>query len=419
MDDQRSLFDAGSQPASPPTPEPASRPASRGRKVEAPAPRSTRISAPVLAALRGAVVGHDHVDLGTQQLPRPVYLEAAAVLETVGAKWHTGRKRHLFTATWDRAMFDDVLATGEAPPANPLSYFATPRPVSADLLNTAELRNAICKVRPVQVLEPSAGTGSLALAVAEFWTDWARGQPGEATLYLALVEVDPHRCRILRAGLARQIEALLPGRIVVEVIDKDFLGLCDLQAHGGLFDAVVMNPPFSQPGDRCAWWSHLRHAFRFLHPHRGVVGCVAPTAWRYQKGPKMLEAIEAISQGVAWDFPRGAFAESGTGIVTCGIVLTARAVLDDRPCDTYCADAVIDSDPDRHKVIDPAARRAAAAGGPNHEDGRAPWRQMILELTLGVGRGGDPVSFAEVYQRELSRIVWDAAVERLGLEVKP
>jgi predicted RNA methylase len=416
VDDQRDLFaDAGSQPASPSPAEPASRPASRGRKVEAPAPRSTRISPRVLAALRGAVVGHDHVDLGVQQLPREVYLEAAAVLEIVGAKWHTGRKRHLFTQTWDPDMFADVLATGEAPPANPLSYFATPRPVSADLLNTAELRNAIRRVRPVRVLEPSAGTGALALAVAEFWADWARGQPPEATLELGLIEVDPRRCRILRATLAPKIEALLPGRITVVVLEGNFL-----EMTGGQVDAVLMNPPFSLPGDRCAWWSHLRHAFRFLHPHRGVVGCIAPTAWRYQKGPEMLAAIEAISTGTAWDFPRGAFSESGTGIVTCGIVLTAPAVIHEAGrCDTHAADAVIDSDLERHKVIDPAARRAAATGGPNHEDPRAPWRQMIFELTLGVGRGGDPVSFAEVYQRELSRIVWDAAVERLNLEVKP
>ena len=314
--------------------------------------------------------------------------------------------------------------------ANPLSYFATPKAVALDLLGARQLRAAICNLRAVRVLEPSAGTGALALEVARFWAEWAREQTSEATLELVLVEVDPRRCKILRATLIPQLEALLPGRIVASIIQGDFINLAEL--HGGKVDAIVMNPPFSLPGDRCAWWSHLRHAFRFLHPWRGVVGCVAPLAWRHQQGPEMLEAIEAISKGVAWDFGKGAFKDSGTGIGTSGIVIEATALEAD--ADTYCADAALEANEEYRRVVDPAARRALEASGyrglkdadprllaeaPEHDNPRSLWRRTILELTLAVARSnGGEVSFSEPYQRELSRLVWCSAVDRMGSKQK-
>lgn len=462
---QRDLFaDAGSQPASPPQPpaaEPASRPASRTRKVEAPAPRSTRISSPVLAALRGAVVGHDHVDLGAQQLPRSVYLEAAAVLETIGAKWHTGRKRHLFTQTWDPGMFADVLETGEAPPANPLAYFATPRPVAEDLLSARQVTDVLHTCGSITVLEPSAGTGALALTLAEIWAKWAAeiedptrsrgdrdrvgahggrrrvldagGSSATASggtvrvwrptrLRLVMVEMDERRAKILRARIAPQIAAM-HARITVEVVVADFLTITPDKL--GRIDLVAMNPPFSLPGDKAAWWTHLQHAIALADRLRGAVACIVPPAFRYQERGGMLEALATITRATAWPFPAGAFKQSGTEIATWGVALSVREAIDDgEPLPTDQAEIMIQSTRHLANALEEAYRVQKAWGPPKHEDATSSWRKSIKALTRAVAlgeddpnprnrveRNGDPVSFAEEWQQRLSRACWQRVSE--------
>lgn len=438
-DDQRDLFaDAGSQPASERRTEPASQPPSRGRKVEPAPTRGTRISPQALAALRGAAVGHDHVDLGVQQLPRHVYTEAASVLETVGAKWHTGRKRHLFTQTWDAGMFADVLETGEAPPANPLAYFATPRPVADDLLSARQVVDVLRTYGQITVLEPSAGTGAMALAVAVAWSTWAAEQDAEAKgdrptwdawygenlprLRLVMVEVDERRAKILRARVVPQLEAM-HCRITVEVVGVDFLTLTAEQL--GRIDLVAMNPPFTLPGDKSAWWTHFKHALAVVDRVRGTVACIVPPAFRYQERGGMLEALETISRATAWPFGAGAFKQSGTEIATWGVAVHAREVIDaGNPLPTDQAEIMIQSTLHLANALEEAYRVQKVWGPPKHADPAGSWRKAIRALTLAVARGeddpnprnrvernGEPVSFAEEWQQRLSRACWERVSE--------
>jgi hypothetical protein len=404
-----------------------------------PAAAGSRISAKALAALQGAVVGHDHVDLGGEQLARSTYLEAAAVLETVGARWHTGRKRHLFTESWDRAMFDDVLATGEAPPANPLSYFATPRPIAEDMLRQRQIEAALHFYGELVVLEPSTGTGALALATAERWAAWAKasddqhpeGDAGFAEWYrqpdnlprlrMVLVELEGRRGRILRGRIAAQIEALMPGRIVVEVVVGDFL-----QLDAAVFKSprlVMMNPPFSVPGDKAAWWTHLQRALSVVHA-RGAVGCIVPPSFRWQERAGMRagmrDALALISRGTAWPIPSGAFKQAGTDIATWALTILASEALEPEGVEV----PVITIISTHHLFLEVAeAYRAQKAWGePRHGDGDGTWGKMLLRVTRAVALAehepgsakaphdqqinGDGVSFSPAWQAMLSRELW-------------
>lgn len=423
--DQRDLFGA-----SPPEPSPR-----KAQRPPAPAPAGSRISAKALAALRGAVVGHDHVDLGGEQLARSIYLEAAAVLETVGARWHTGRKRHLFTESWDRAMFDDVLATGEAPPANPLSYFATPRQIADEMLRQRQIEGALHHYGELIVLEPSTGTGALALATAERWAAWAKasdddhpvGDAGFAEWYrqpenlprlrMVLVELEDRRGRILRERIAPTIEAIMPGRIVVEVVVGDFL-----QLDAAVFRSprlVMMNPPFSTPGDRSAWWTHLQRALAIVDA-RGAVGCIMPPSFRWQERGGMRDALALISRGTAWPIPSGAFKQSGTDIATWALTILASEAAE--PDDAEVAVITIISTHHLFLEVAEAYRAQKVWGEPRHGDGSGSWGKMLLRVTRAValaehepGSGkaphaeqinGDAVSFSPAWQAMLSRELW-------------
>lgn len=390
-------------------------------KAAAPAPAGARVSDAALKALRRAVIREDCVDLGHEQLARSVYQEVAAILETVGARWHRGRKVHVFAQTWDRDMLEDVRSTGIAPPANPLAYFATPRAVADDLLGAAAASDALRRYGTASVLEPSAGTGALAVAAAETWAAWAREQPGQAAdepmlprLRLVMVEIDPRRAKILRCSVAPRITAMCPDRISVEVVEGDFLALG--RAEVGPIDLVAMNPPFSLAGDRVAWWTHLKHALAVAHPDRGVVACITPPTWRYNRAAgENLQALEVICRGSAWEFPRGAFEASGTGIATCGVVVRVVDTIDAGPLDTHFAEIVIENDRDMQQRLIKGADAERVWNGPHHDDPKSTWRRMVFDLSVAVARGGDMVSFAEDYQRRLSRALWATAADYLDI----
>lgn len=363
------------------------------------------------------------------------------MLEIVGAKWHTGRKRHVFTQTWDADMFADALETGEAPPANPLAYFATPVVVADDILARWEITQALHRLGRCVALEPSAGTGALALAAARSWARWASGirpeyverlnadqatDPHDYTpsLHLVLVELDPRRARILKARVKPQIEALAPGSITVEIIVGDFLELTREQLGGPRL--VLMNPPFSVPGDKRAWWTHLQHALAVVH-ERGGVGCIMPPAFRYSMTSDMPAALALISRGTAWPIPSGAFKSAGTDIATWALTITADEAGEP---DIDPAALVIESTRELMQRIEDAYRATKPWGAPKYDDPKCTWMRTVLELsrTVALGEsegrkahdqqnGGDPVSFTTEWQQRLARALWERFTE--DLEVKP
>ncbi len=131
----------------------------------------------------------------------------------------------------ERGRFDAIREGGPTVAVSAFNLFQTPPEVAWQLAGLLP--------RGGRILEPSAGLGRIVDAVAR------RCDPAE----LVAVEV--------ASQCAEQLYKLDACRLIV----ADFLE-CDAARLGGLFDAVVMNPPFKQGRDI----KHIMHAFSMLKP---------------------------------------------------------------------------------------------------------------------------------------------------------
>lgn len=155
------------------------------------------------------------------------------------------------------------------------NLFQTPPELAAQVVDIATPRG--------RVLEPSAGLGRLYTATRGVYD-------GDMTL----VEISPDCC----SELYRMIEADQTCRLVQD----DFLN-CD-RDRLGLFDCVVMNPPFKMGRDI----KHINHARSLVAPG-GVLVSVCANGPR-QNAKLKPEADEWIV------LPAGSFKSEGTRVET-------------------------------------------------------------------------------------------------------
>lgn len=163
---------------------------------------------------------------------------------------------------------------------------AAPRAVSAyQLFQTPpELTERLVALagRPVRCLEPSAGLGRL-------------------LDHLACEVVAVEQCPTLCSELYRQ------ERERVRILQRDFLTVTTEEI--GLFDAVVMNPPFHLRSDI----AHIEHALTFVRPGGRLVALCLDT-------PHRENALRDRSAN--WEkIPAGAFKSAGTMVATVLVVL--------------------------------------------------------------------------------------------------
>lgn len=169
---------------------------------------------------------------------------------------------------------------------------AAPRVVSAfNLFQTpADLANRAAEMldRRGRLLEPSAGLGRLYRAIRERDTDST----------IVLVDQSPECCaELYRINEADRLTELRQG---------DFLAM-----HLGLFDGIIMNPPFKMGRDV----KHILHARTMLAPGgRLVAFCAA--------GPKQRAKLQPLAD--QWiDLPAGSFKESYTNVSAAIVVFEA------------------------------------------------------------------------------------------------
>jgi predicted RNA methylase len=172
---------------------------------------------------------------------------------------------------------------GTAPRAvSAFNLFQTPREVAARLVASLGLAPG------ARVLEPSAGLGRLLDALAPF-------HPAE----VVAVELAP----ACAGELYRQ------ERAGVRLIQGDFL---DVHPKAlGLFDAVVMNPPFHLRADI----RHIDHARAFLKPGGRLAALCLDTPHREKALRDLCATWERLDAGT--------FGKEGTRVAT--IVLTISA----------------------------------------------------------------------------------------------
>jgi len=143
-----------------------------------------------------------------------------------------------------------------------------------------------------RVLEPSAGTGNIVREIEK--TDAA----------VVAVEIDPRLSNALRDSTPRVNRR--------DVRHGDF---AELAAGLGSFDAVVMNPPFSQEID------HVRAAFGLLY-EGGVLVAVMSAGVKFRSDAKHAEfRVWAEARGTIEPLPDDSFAPSGTSVRTVLVTL--------------------------------------------------------------------------------------------------
>jgi predicted RNA methylase len=222
------------------------------------------------------------------QLERKDYVRVNTVLEAAGGKWDRRAKAHLF-ADPAGPIIESIMLTGEVVSRKQeLQYFPTPPLVVGELLDRAELNPWH------HVLEPSAGRGAIASAVAPY------------VAVVDCIEIDGANVNALRdLGLARAI------------LTADFLTV----PVDAAYDRVVMNPPFTRQQDI----AHVTRALEWLKPDGLLVSVMAlSVTFRQNKATADFRALVASRDGYIDALPDDAFKESGTGVKT--VIVTIPGV---------------------------------------------------------------------------------------------
>ena len=218
------------------------------------------------------------------QLERKLYMDTNQVLEAMGGKWNRKLQGHVF-AEDPAPLLDSVLLVGDVIIPKDFGYFPTPQPLARTTIERADIRPGH------RILEPSAGDGAL-----------LRKMPGDTTRIA--VEINPDMAR--KANLHQ----------MAEVLCEDFL-----QCNGalGLFDRIVMNPPFAKQADI----DHVLHAWSFLKPGGRLVSIMsAGIDFREnRKSVEFRDFLADVYRGAVHINPPGSFKPSGTDVSTLTVVM--------------------------------------------------------------------------------------------------
>jgi hypothetical protein len=274
-------------------PEPAVDPA----PVQAPARTASGLSPEALAVLSGAAADHRAVWLAAFPSSREVLVEIEQAMARIGGRWDTRDRAYLF-ARDPREQLEKLTGVPALPPPSPardreLSYWPTPPALAAEVAEV--VRDLPAGAR---VLEPSAGDGALVRAISAARPD----------VHLTCVEVDSFRAKTL----SRAYGGPCPDAIYCQPFEE-----YAAERTPAPFHAVVMNPPFTLPGDRLAWVTHLELAWSLL-AEGGELRAIVPASLEFGQQKRITAIRELIlAAGGSWrPAPEGAFRMAGTDVRT-------------------------------------------------------------------------------------------------------
>jgi len=186
---------------------------------------------------------------------------------------------------------EDSLFKVKRTPAKGWGFYPTPEDAAEIVMRQAKIWRPTEDRRPLLVLEPSAGNGSLA--------------------YRAVENGGVVDCVEIQTDLAAELDASGKFR---KVTCGDFL---DVEPKP-IYDRVVMNPPFDLERDI----DHVLHAMKFLNPNGYLISIMsAGTEFRMTKKSvafrKLLDEYKARMD----DLPPGSFLPVGTNVNTVIVCL--------------------------------------------------------------------------------------------------
>ncbi len=260
------------------------------------------------------------------QLERDLYTNLASALKGIGGKWERSIGGFRFDRDFER-NYESLKANGFFDKKTALDFYATSKEMAREVVSEMRLFSndwgiQAYKIRnqpesTFRVLEPSAGHGAL---IDEFVRQFHEKFPEapEGLLQVECVEIDPVNAGILRSK----------GYVVHEM---DFL---EFQNHE-LFDAIIMNPPFSLRGKPDCYIDHVNHALEMLAKD-GELKSIVPASFAEPNSPKKeslisraLQSYGEIVRGGFYDDPT-AFSKSGANITTLGLSLNNQARLSNK-----------------------------------------------------------------------------------------
>jgi hypothetical protein len=252
-----------------------------------------------LDVLANLVVADDGVKIAVQ-LDAQNYRYIDGILKSIGGKWSSGRKAHIFPCD-PKPLLASLLTLGTIPQKNPLAFFPTPKNLLHGLFtNWSQLDDDTRRIADNggRILEPSAGTGAIVSYLLERYPD-LKGR-------IDCVEIDPYKAQILRElGAGKVYESSF------EEWQPD---------PGVVYAGVIMNPPFTTPKNKLAYIDHVQKAAGILH-EGGLLAAIIPPGFLFNGASKTrdfrdwaAERCEMTHNGAC------AFEESGTGIDTVTIV---------------------------------------------------------------------------------------------------
>lgn len=246
-----------------------------------------KVSENVMAVLSVARTEGNALFITGGQLDRKLYQATNDVLEAAGGKWNRKAKAHLFPADAADAM-DQVLLSGEITRPQDFGYFPTPAAVVEQLFDLAALQTTH------RALEPSAGTGAIAVPMSRF------------VATVDCVELLPKNAEALRNALP-----------AASVTEGDFLAISPER----IYDRIVMNPPFAKQADI----KHVMHAARFLRDGGRLVSVMsAGVKFREDRTAVAFRDFLAERDGELFGLPEASFKESGTTVNTVIVRFTQR-----------------------------------------------------------------------------------------------
>ncbi len=254
-----------------------------------------QISDEVTAELQRGASQDNTFYLAAVMLDRDVYLAIDKVLRGLGGKWDRKLRGHVFDDD-PRPLIEQAIADGAyLDRVKELQFFETPWALVGRMV-------ALARIEPHDlVLEPSAGRGRI-----------VRGLLTKTTRVTA-IDIDEQNIQALRSLAGRLAPAM-------EVVQADFIAWASVSREPH-FDAVVMNPPFTQGQDI----GHVMVAYHELRPGGRLVAVMSEAPFfRQDMKAKVFRDWLENNQGTSERLPEATFKESGTKVST-------RLVIIDRP----------------------------------------------------------------------------------------
>ena len=245
--------------------------------------KTKTISDEVLQVLANLEINGQNVRI-LDNLNTKLYPKVKEALLSIGGKWQTKIKAHVFPEGSDpQSLIDGLLGSEKLPPKNPLSFFATSQPLALRMI--ALLAQYAPESLNGTLLDPEAGEGGIADEIP-------------STAKLILVELDQSRVEVLQKKGYHPIHA-------------DFL---TLQVPSILVDGVLMNPPFTIDGKTTAYIDHIERASLWVKDG-GAICAIAPSSFGFAANPKIKAFRDFVESVGEWHpLEHGSFKDSGTDV---------------------------------------------------------------------------------------------------------